>query len=65
MPLYEYQCARCAHCFTEYRSVQTRNIGAPCPKCPGLAKKIPSLPSVVYKTDGFYRTKQEQDKEDK
>jgi len=36
--IYEYECARCSHLWTEIRKVAERNDDASCPKCGGNGK---------------------------
>ncbi|HEY5190660.1 MAG TPA: FmdB family zinc ribbon protein [Candidatus Deferrimicrobium sp.] len=55
MPLYEYQCAKCA-----MKSEFIQNFSDPhettCPRCGGVLKKLLSSPAVQFKGSGFYAT---------
>lgn len=55
MPLYEYQCAKCA-----MKSEFIRNFSDPhetkCPRCGGALKKLLSSPAFQFKGSGFYAT---------
>lgn len=33
MPLYEYKCGKCGHCFELLRSIATSDIDIKCPAC--------------------------------
>ena len=54
MPTYEYQCSQ-GH---QYELVE--GFDAPteqdCPDCGSSARRVPSLPAVIFKGSGFYST---------
>lgn len=55
MPIYEYECSRCAHRFEVRRSF---NESSPvsCPQCDCDAQRIFSPVPVIFKGSGFYIT---------
>jgi putative FmdB family regulatory protein len=55
MPLYEYQCDKCAHRFEVIQKYSDPPIGE-CPKCGGAVKKLFSSPAIQFKGSGFYIT---------
>jgi putative FmdB family regulatory protein len=55
MPLYEYQCDKCAHRFEVIQKYSDAPIGE-CPKCGGPVKKLFSSPAIQFKGSGFYIT---------
>jgi len=55
MPLYEYQCTKCA----ERVEVIQKHSDPPyshCPKCGGDMRKLFSSPAIQFKGSGFYKT---------
>jgi putative FmdB family regulatory protein len=55
MPLYEYQCNRCAHRFEAIQKFSDPPVDA-CPKCGGEVKKLLSSPAIQFKGSGWYIT---------
>ena len=55
MPLYEYQCEKCAHRFEVIQQYKDAPIDV-CPKCGGTVKKLFSSPAIQFKGSGFYIT---------
>jgi putative FmdB family regulatory protein len=55
MPLYEYECGRCAHKF-ELRRSFSEGASANCPQCNGVAQRIFAPVPIVFKGSGFYVT---------
>lgn len=55
MPTYEYACESCGN-----RYEKREGFDAParqkCPKCKKTAQRVLSVPSVVFKGSGFYKT---------
>jgi len=43
MPIYEYSCSKCRLKFEVLRAMSQAGEDAPCPKCGGKAKRVPSL----------------------
>jgi putative FmdB family regulatory protein len=55
VPLYEYECTKCAHRFEKIERVSA----APkkkCPKCGGLAERLLAPPAIQFKGSGWYVT---------
>jgi len=55
MPLYEYQCTKCA----ERVEILQKFSDPPysiCPSCGGDMKKLFSAPAIQFKGSGFYKT---------
>ena len=55
MPLYEYQCEKCAHRFEVIQKYSDAHIDV-CPKCGGPVKKLLSSPAIQFKGTGWYIT---------
>jgi putative FmdB family regulatory protein len=55
MPLYEYQCDKCAHRFEVIQKYADAPIDV-CPKCGGPVKKLLSSPAIQFKGTGWYIT---------
>ena len=55
MPLYEYQCDKCAHRFEVIQKFSDPAIDV-CPKCGGPVKKLLSSPAIQFKGTGWYIT---------
>ena len=55
MPLYEYQCDKCAHRFEVIQKYSDGPIDV-CPKCGGAVKKLLSSPAIQFKGTGWYIT---------
>jgi putative FmdB family regulatory protein len=55
MPLYEYQCDKCAHRFEVIQKFSDAPIDV-CPKCGGPVKKLLSSPAIQFKGTGWYIT---------
>ena len=55
MPLYEYQCDKCAHRFEVIQKFSDAPIEV-CPKCGGPVKKLLSSPAIQFKGSGWYIT---------
>ncbi len=55
MPLYEYQCDKCAHRFEVIQKFSDSPIEV-CPKCGGPVKKLLSSPAIQFKGSGWYIT---------
>jgi len=55
MPLYEYQCKKCGHCFEKIRKFSDRQLRK-CPECGGVLEQLVSAPSVRFKGSGWYVT---------
>ena len=55
MPVYEYQCCSCRHCFEIKRGFGDTGP-EPCPKCQAEALKLFRPVPIIYKGSGFYST---------
>jgi putative FmdB family regulatory protein len=55
MPLYEYQCDKCAHRFEVIQKFSDAPVDV-CPKCGGQVKKLLSSPAIQFKGTGWYIT---------
>ncbi|HUQ88725.1 MAG TPA: FmdB family zinc ribbon protein [Vicinamibacterales bacterium] len=55
MPLYEYQCDKCAHRFEVIQKYSDAPISV-CPKCGGPVMKLLSSPAIQFKGSGWYIT---------
>jgi putative FmdB family regulatory protein len=55
MPLYEYQCEKCAHRFEKIQKFSDKPIKK-CPECGGPVKQLLSPPAVQFKGSGWYVT---------
>ena len=55
MPLYEYQCDKCAHRFEVIQKFSDAPVDV-CPKCGGPVKKLLSSPAIQFKGTGWYIT---------
>jgi putative FmdB family regulatory protein len=55
MPLYEYECERCAHRFEVIQKFSDEPVKV-CPTCGGPVHKLLSSPAIQFKGSGFYLT---------
>ena len=55
MPLYEYKCDACGHCFEKIQKFSDPLVDT-CPKCGGVVHKLVSSPAIQFKGSGFYIT---------
>ncbi len=55
MPIYEYQCNRCA-CKFEQRQSFNENTPVPCPECGSSTQRLFSRVPIIFKGPGFYVT---------
>jgi putative FmdB family regulatory protein len=55
MPLYEYECGKCAHRFEQRKSI-SEGANACCPQCKSTAQRIFAPVPIVFKGSGFYVT---------
>jgi putative FmdB family regulatory protein len=55
VPLYEYQCDKCAHRFEVIQKFSDAPIEV-CPKCGGPVVKLLSSPAIQFKGSGWYIT---------
>jgi putative FmdB family regulatory protein len=45
MPFYDYECSFCGT-FTQWRTMEDRNISAACPECAGKAERLMAAPNL-------------------
>ena len=55
MPLYEYQCKKCAHRFEKIQKFSDKPIKK-CPECGGPVEKLLTAAAVQFKGSGWYVT---------
>jgi putative FmdB family regulatory protein len=56
MPIYEYECEKCA-CRIELKRRFGEDEGSPCcPQCRGKVRRLFSPPVILFKGSGFYVT---------
>ena len=56
MPIYEYECEKCA-CHFELKRRFREDEGSPrCPQCRGKVRRLFSPPVILFKGSGFYVT---------
>ncbi len=55
MPTYEYACAACGNRYEKRESFEAP-VRQKCPKCRKMAARVLSVPAVVFKGTGFYKT---------
>ena len=55
MPLYEYECEKCAHRFEKIRKFSDAPLET-CEKCGGPVHKMQSAPAFQFKGTGWYVT---------
>ena len=56
MPIYEYECEKCA-CHFELKRRFDEDEGSPCcPQCKGKVRRLFSPTAIIFKGSGFYVT---------
>lgn len=55
MPLYEYECEKCAHRFERIQKFSDPLVDV-CPVCGGTVRKLLSSPAIQFKGAGWYIT---------
>ena len=62
MPIYEYECEKCA-CRFELKRRFDEDEGSPCcPQCQGKVRQLFSPPAILFKGPGFYVTDSRNDR---
>jgi len=62
MPIYEYECEKCA-CRFELKRRFGEDGGSPCcPQCQGKVRRLFSPPAIIFKGSGFYVTDSRSDR---
>ena len=62
MPIYEYECEKCACRFELKRRFDDDEGSACCPQCQGKVRRIFSPPVILFKGSGFYVTDSRNDR---
>ena len=63
MPIYEYECKKCAYRF-ELKRRFDEDEGSPCcPQCQGKGRRLFPSPAIIFKGSGFYVTDSRSDSE--
>ena len=56
MPIYEYKCQKCGHCFEVLQRISEEPLST-CPECKkNTLKKLVSAPNFRLKGEGWYET---------
>lgn len=55
MPIYDYRCDHCGHVFHAQQAFADAPLTA-CPACGQRPRRVPSLPAIVFKGSGWYKT---------
>lgn len=55
MPLYEYQCTKCAQTFEKIQKFSDPPV-TECPNCGGKVEQLLSAPAIQFKGAGWYVT---------
>lgn len=55
MPIYEYECDECHHCFERKQKFDEEPV-ASCPECEGKARRVIHSVPIIFKGSGFYVT---------
>lgn len=56
MPIYEYECKKCAYRFELKRRFVEDKESPCCPQCQGEVRQLFSPPAIIFKGSGFYVT---------
>ena len=56
MPIYEYECEKCACRFELKRRIDEDAESPLCPRCQGKVRQLFSPPVILFKGSGFYVT---------
>ena len=55
MPIYDYRCDRCGHVFSAVQSFSDEALDK-CPSCGKKPRRLLSMPAIVFKGSGWYKT---------
>ncbi|HEX9438004.1 MAG TPA: FmdB family zinc ribbon protein [Candidatus Limnocylindria bacterium] len=55
MPIYDYRCDHCGHAFSAVQSFKDDALAA-CPSCGKHPRRLITLPAIVFKGSGWYKT---------
>jgi len=55
MPIYDYRCDHCGHVFSAVQSFSDVALEK-CPNCGKKPRRLLSMPAIVFKGSGWYKT---------
>jgi len=55
MPIYDYRCDHCGHVFSAVQSFKDEALDK-CPSCGKKPRRLLSMPAIVFKGSGWYKT---------
>ena len=55
MPIYDYRCDHCGHVFSAVQSFKDEPLEK-CPSCGKQPRRLLSMPAIVFKGSGWYKT---------
>ncbi len=55
MPIYDYRCDHCGHVFSAVQSFSDEALDK-CPSCGKQPRRLLSMPAIVFKGSGWYKT---------
>jgi len=55
MPIYDYRCDHCGHVFSAVQSFKDEALEK-CPNCGKKPRRLISMPAIVFKGSGWYKT---------
>src|SRR5687768_14345427 len=55
MPIYDYRCDHCGHVFSAVQSFKDESLEK-CPNCGKKPRRLLSMPAIVFKGSGWYKT---------
>src|SRR5687767_15303575 len=55
MPIYDYRCDHCGHVFSAVQSFKDDSLEK-CPSCGKKPRRLLSMPAIVFKGSGWYKT---------
>jgi len=55
MPIYDYRCDHCGHVFSAVQSFKDEPLEQ-CPNCSKKPRRLLSMPAIVFKGSGWYKT---------
>ena len=55
MPIYDYRCDHCGHVFSAVQSFNDEALDK-CPNCGKKPRRLLSMPAIVFKGSGWYKT---------
>ncbi|MBI2774318.1 MAG: hypothetical protein HYX56_07495 [Chloroflexi bacterium] len=55
MPIYDYRCDHCGHAFSQVQTFTEEAVAA-CPSCGKKPRRLITMPAIVFKGSGWYKT---------